>query len=111
MSPAPIIKIGSLRHRVTIQEATETRGTDGAVVQTWGTFATVYAEIVPLNGSEDYVAQGLNASVVYRITTRYVPDVVPKMQIVWGEREFDIVSVRNLDERNRWLVMNCTESV
>jgi len=109
--PAPTIKIGQLRHRVTIQRVTETRGTDGSVVQAWSTFANARAEIVPLSGSEDYVAQGLSASVVHRITTRYVTGVVPKMRIVWGDRTFEINSVRNIDERGRWLVMNCVEAV
>jgi len=42
---------------------------------------------------------------------RYVSGIVPKMRIVWGERIFDIQSVRSLDERGQWLVMNCTEEV
>ena len=100
-----------MRHRVTIQEATETRASDGSVTQAWSTFAVVYAEIVPLSGSEDYVAQGLNAATVYRISTRYVEGVVPKMRIIWGDREFEIIGVRNLDERNRFLVMDCQEAV
>jgi SPP1 family predicted phage head-tail adaptor len=109
--PAPEISIGQLRHRITIQRATETSAEDASVVQTWSTFANLYAEIVPLNGSESYVAQGINASVVYRITTRYIAGVVPKMRILWGDRVFEIAGVRNIDSRGRWLVMNCEESV
>jgi SPP1 family predicted phage head-tail adaptor len=103
--------IGKLRHRITIQQATETRGADGSVVQTWATYCTGYAEIVPLSGSEDYIAQGLNASVVHRVTIRYRSGIVPKMQVLWGARTLEIVNVRNLDERGKWLVMNCEESV
>jgi SPP1 family predicted phage head-tail adaptor len=103
--------IGSLRHRIQIQQATETRATDGSISQAWSNFAAARAEIVPLNGSESYVAQGLSAGVHHRITTRYIPGVVPKMRVLWGDREFDIVTVRNIDERNRWLVMQCEESV
>jgi SPP1 family predicted phage head-tail adaptor len=100
-----------MRHRVQIQQATETRSTDGSVVQAWSNFAAAHAEIVPLSGSEDYVAQGLSASVVYRITTRHISGVVPKMRILWGSRVFEIENVRNIDERGRWLVMNCEEAV
>lgn len=111
MTQAGKTPIGALRHRVTIQRATETRGSDGSVVQAWSTYCTGRAEIVPLNGSEDYVAQGLSASVVYRITMRYRSGVVPKMRVLWGERVFEVASVRNIDERRRWMVMNCEESV
>jgi SPP1 family predicted phage head-tail adaptor len=113
-SPARFISrtsIGSLCHHITIQQATETQGADGSVIQTWANYCTAYAEIVPLSGSEDYVAQGLSASVIYRITIRYRAGIVPKMCIVWGSREFDIISVRTIDERGRWLVMQCEEDV
>ena len=104
-----IAEIGAFRHKITIQQATETQGDDGAVVQAWATFATPYAEIVPLSGSENYVAQGITASVAYRITCRYVSGVIPKMRILWGSRDFLIYAVRNLDEQNRFLVMTCEE--
>lgn len=109
--PAPTIDIGSLRHRVTIQQATETQASDGSVVRTWATYHTGQAEIVPLNGSESYVAQGLSAGIVHRITMRYRSGVVPKMRVIWGDRVFEIITARNIDERGRWLVMNCEESV
>jgi SPP1 family predicted phage head-tail adaptor len=109
--PAPAIKIGQLRHRVAIQHVTETRDDDGSVVQVWATLCHPRAEIVPLNGSEDFVAQGLSASIIHRITIRFREGITPKMKIVWGDREFEIVTARNLDERGRWLVMNCEEAV
>lgn len=102
---------GALRHSIVIQSTTQTRGSDGSVVDAWGTYATAWAEIVPLQGSEDYIAQGLNASVVHRVAMRYISGIVPKMRVLWGTRTLEIVTVRNLDERGKWLVMNCEESV
>lgn len=107
-------RLGDMRHLVEIQKSHEYCNSDGSIAATWETLAYVWAEIVPLSGSEDYVAQGLSASVVYRISTRYfkaLESIVPKMQIVYGDRTFEIVAVRNLDERDRWLVMNCQENV
>jgi SPP1 family predicted phage head-tail adaptor len=101
--------IGAMRHFVEIQQAMEARDSDGSVTTTWEAYANEYAEIVPLSGSEDYIAQGISASVVYRISMRYVAGVVPKMRIAWNDRTFEIHTVRSLDERDRWLVMNCQE--
>jgi SPP1 family predicted phage head-tail adaptor len=100
---------GALRHKVIIQVDTETIAADRSLTHSWGTFATVYAEIVPISANESYVAQGVTGSVAYRITCRYVASVVPKMRILWGTRVFEIYGVRNLDERNRYLVMTCEE--
>jgi SPP1 family predicted phage head-tail adaptor len=107
MKGAP--SIGAMRHQVVIQKTTQNTGADGHVTDAWSTHVTVWAEVVPLSGSETYVAQGITASVVYRISCRYVSGVVPKMRVLWGSRVFEIGSVRNLDERNRFLVMNCQE--
>lgn len=107
MKGAP--SIGALRHSAVIQKTTQDVSTDGHVVDAWTTHAPIRAEIVPLSGSETYVAQGITASVVYRISCRYVSGVTPKMRVLWGSRVFEIGSVRNLDERNRFLVMNCQE--
>ena len=43
---------GRLRERVTIQQATATRNRIGETVQTWGTFAEVWASVEGLSGRE-----------------------------------------------------------
>jgi len=101
--------IGQLRQRVIIQKTTQTIASDGQVTDSWSTYKTVDAEIVPLSGSEDYKAQGVTASVAYRITCRHVSGVTPKMRILWGARVFEIYAARNIDEQNRFLVMTCEE--
>ena len=104
-----IPEVGAMRNRITIQQTTQTQDTDGSVIDTWSTFASPYAEIVPISGSEDYIAQGITASVVYRVTCRYISGVVPKMRISYGDRVLLIYSVRNIDEKNKYLVMSCGE--
>ncbi len=100
-----------LREKVIIRSMTETRGADGSVIETPATFATVWARIIPLSGNENFVAQGIDASVVYDIWTRYIAGVTPQMNILWGSRTLTIQSVRNYDERRRWLVIAATEFV
>jgi SPP1 family predicted phage head-tail adaptor len=98
-----------LRHRITVQSMTDTQDTDGSVSETASTFRTAWARIVPLKGSEDYVAQGIAASVVYEMWIRYIPNVTPKMRVLWGERTFEVDSVRNYDSLNKWLILTCEE--
>ena len=101
-----------LRHLITIQTMTDSVATgSGAVTEVATTFAKVYAEVTPLAGSEDYVAQGISASVVYRFRIRYLKGVTPKMQVSYDDRTFTIASVRNVDSLNRWMTLECTEDV
>ena len=47
--------------------------------------------------------------VSHEIALRYLPGVVPAMRFRDDARVFHIVSVINVDERNRWLKCLCEE--
>jgi hypothetical protein len=42
---------------------------------------------------------------------RYIAGLLPTMKIAWGAREFEIVSVLDVREMRRELVLMCTEDV
>lgn len=47
------MRIGALRHRLTLETAVDTQDqTTGEPVRTWSTLATVWAEIAPIKGRE-----------------------------------------------------------
>jgi SPP1 family predicted phage head-tail adaptor len=104
------VRIGRLRHRIAIERVTETRDTDGSVIETWSTYATVQASIDPLSGREYFAAQSVQADLTHRIVMRYLSGIVPKMRVKYGSRIFDILSVINVSERNGELQLMCRES-
>jgi SPP1 family predicted phage head-tail adaptor len=104
------VRIGKLRHRITIERVTETRDTDGSVIETWSTYVTVQASIEPISGREYFAAQSTQADATHRISLRYLSGIVPKMRVKFGSRIFDILSIINVDERNRELQLMCRES-
>lgn len=102
------MRAGELRHRITIQRATETQDAFGAVVQTWSTFATLWAGVEALSGREFFAAQQVNAQVSHRIRIRYLSGVTPKMRVVFGSRTFNIEVVMD-DGRRRELQLLVSE--
>jgi SPP1 family predicted phage head-tail adaptor len=104
-------KLEDLRHRIAIQKNTPAKSGagDGSKADHWSTYKVVFAEIIPVSGNENYVAQGIQSSVAYRITCHYFPGVNPQMRILWGTRVFEIYAARNLNEQNKFLVMTCEE--
>lgn len=76
---------------------------------TWRTIDTVSAEIVPIGGGESFDQDRVIARLRHRITLRYRKDVTPRMRFRSGGRIFDILAVRNIDERGQWLVCECEE--
>ncbi len=103
------MKAGKLRHRITIQEASERQDSTGAVVNTWVDRATIWAAVEPLSGRELVAAQALNAETSTRIRTRYWAGITPKMRASWGDHIYDILSVVELESAQRELHLMCKE--
>lgn len=82
--------IGKLNKRVTIQLNTPTQDANGETVDSWATFATVWAEIKDLNGREFLAAAATNNAVQTKITIRYIAGVLPSMRVVHGADTYNI---------------------
>jgi len=107
----PTVDAGTLKDRVTIQSVTETRSSSGQVNETWGTFATRWASVEPLQGREFFESQQVNADVTTRVRLRYLEGVTPKMRVLYKTRTFNITSVVNVEERSIETQLLCTEDV
>lgn len=106
------MRLGPLRHRVKIQQRTESpSATTGALTPTWAdiTDPDMWAAIEPLKGREYHEARARNSEVDTRIRTRHRTGINAKMRVAFGSRTFDIQSVINVDERNRELHLMCKE--
>jgi SPP1 family predicted phage head-tail adaptor len=105
------MRSGPLRHWVTIRTYTKSRDAYGAEVETWADFATTWASVEPLIGREYMAAKQISAEVSHKIRMRYIAGLLPTMKIAWGAREFEIVSILNVAERNNEVVIMATEDV
>ncbi len=106
-----MMRAGPLRCRITIEAPVETQGSDGAILTMWDTFTTAWASIEPLIGKEYFAQQREQATVSHKIRMRYQPGITHKMRIAWGTRVYEIESVLNVGERNREIVLMCSEAI
>jgi SPP1 family predicted phage head-tail adaptor len=97
------MQAGKLRHRVIIQEPVQTANAMDELVTTWATFATVWADIQPDSGNQNYQAKQINAEAQGRIKIRYRTDILPTMRVLYGERIFTILSIIQPREDKREL--------
>lgn len=104
---------GRLRHRVRIEMLAESQASNGAVSESWVTFAdNVPAAIEPLSAREFIAAQQAQSEVTARIVIRYRPGVTAKMRIVHGGRVYNIAGVLPDKESGReYLTMPVSEGV
>jgi SPP1 family predicted phage head-tail adaptor len=103
------MRIGQLRHRLTIQVAGLRTDDTGAPDQAWSDVTTVFGRINPLTGRELTDAQAHDARVTHEITVRSFSGLTPKHRIKFGTRIFDVLAVLDKDERQRAMRVVCVE--
>lgn len=69
----------------------------------------VWASVEPMRGREYQEAQRIRPELSYKITTRYHKELTSDMFIQYQEREFQIISVINVKEKNEMLEIICIE--
>ena len=105
------MRAGRLRHRLKLQEATETRDGHGGITRGWVTYSVRWASVEPLRGQELFAAQQINAEITHRVRLRYCDDLTASHRLVFGSRSLNILSILNPEERNRELEVMCKEAV
>jgi SPP1 family predicted phage head-tail adaptor len=103
-----------LMHKVTIQQATDTLDSAGEPIQTWATYATRSAEVMPMGGRETFRLQQYYADATAVIRLRYdslTKAITPEMRVSFDSRIFNIESMINVDELNREIKLVCKENV
>lgn len=77
----------------------------------WGPVAEVWASVKPLSGREAMLAQQLQPDVTHAVRLRYRAGVGPECRLVLKGRKLNVVSVLNVEERDRSLELLCIEQV
>ncbi|MFT6496253.1 MAG: SPP1 family predicted phage head-tail adaptor [Cycloclasticus pugetii] len=105
------MRAGRLRHKVEIQQATESQDSTGAIVETWATFLTLRASYEPKTAKESYQSSQEFAQSSAMFRTRYRSGVTTKMRLLFDNRLFDIEGVVDMYGRGREMQILCTENV
>lgn len=103
------MNIGSLNHRIEIQQESRVSDGMGGATKTWATIHTVSARVEPLQGREFFAAQQTQSSVTHKVTIWYQPGITSRNRIMFGSRIFDITSVINPGEQNISILIMCVE--
>jgi len=105
------MRSGRLRHRLWLKKPTHANSTAGTITTTWGTVAVLWGSIEPLRGQEFYDSALINAEISSRIVIRYTADIEPDYRFVFETRTFKIISVIDVDEKNKEMQLMVKEEV
>ena len=102
-------RIGELDRRIVVQRATIALNAFNEPIETWATYATLWAKRMDASASETYRAQEVGAEITVRFTVRWnsVTSLInPKDRITFNSKTYNITAVRDV-ERNRWREIDC----
>lgn len=100
---------GKLRHKIIIEQATESQNSYGEVINTWATFTTRRASISNLRGGESLKSNQVSSEASILFVLRTLSGVTTKMRVSYDSRLFDIVYVDNGNETQKETRLECTE--
>ena len=100
-----------LRHRITFLKPVTSEETDELNAHNiqYTDFKTVWASVAPMTGKEYAESQKLRSETTYNIIVRYRHGITADMKIRYKNKEFNIVSVLNVGERNEILKIIAVE--
>lgn len=98
------MRIGDLNKIVDIQAPSYASDSMGGQVVTWVTLATaIPAAIWPVSAVESIKTMGMILTISHRVKMRYRANMKASYRLKFGDRYFNIVSIINPNEANRWL--------
>lgn len=103
------MRSGLLRHQVDIQSMTSTSDGMGGWTEEWATLSTVRAAIWPKRMVEQVEGEKRTANITHQVRVRYLDGIDEVCRVVFGGRIFEVISVINPEERNKYLDLMCEE--
>lgn len=101
--------IGKMRYPLQLQTASYTADSGGGSATTWTTTATIYGDINPVRAEEKYRQGQVQESVTHEVYVRYRAGLTTANRLVYDNRTFNVKGVINVDERKRFMKLNCQE--
>jgi len=103
------VESGKLRHHITFQKLVPTVDAYGGPAEVYEDYYECAASVTPGKSRVFMESQKHNAELTHEIRIRYKPWLLPTMRVKFGTRYFDIEPPRNLDERNREMLILAKE--
>ena len=108
------MRIGPMRHRVTIQSFTVSQDAHGEEIKSWANIATnpiVWADVQVAPAGERFLgsAEQVQATVSLKVKIRFRTDITVQMRLVEGSRYLYIENVYDPMGNYRELILMCRE--
>lgn len=106
-----MLRIGSLRQRITFQQLDKISDGQGGYTSSWTSVLTVWALIESVGGNERMFAGKLQDDYDKKIIIRNLSSIDTTMRVLFEGRYFQIHSIEREEERRWWTIIKAKEGV
>jgi SPP1 family predicted phage head-tail adaptor len=106
--------VGKLRNKITIQNTDLSADTYGGYTTSRSSYITAYAQITPKTGKQifsDTTGERIQNPQEFEFTIRYRSGLTTSMRILFGSRTFNIKSIHNDNDYDKYIKILATENV
>lgn len=100
------MRIGQLDQRIELEHIVQAPDGGGGYVESWVSYAHVWANVRPMSGRERFQAQQTQAAADYRFTIRYRDDVTEADRIRWRGKTYNIRFIADAGPREPYLAID-----
>jgi len=102
-----------LNRRIVIEALTQTKDTQGGMVDSWAVAFTVWAKIMNLSGNERTLTThgGDVPEARTEFTVRYNSGITAKHRINYAGKLYNIKHVNDFNEQHRFIILTCDTGV
>ena len=101
---------GKLRNYIEIQQKIMVEDENLEWIESWPTFTSCWAEILPLVGREYWASRQTVSEVTGKIRMRYLTGVKTTMKVKDGLKSYDIEAVIDVENRHEELILLVKEN-
>ena len=105
------MRVGSLNKKIVFQENSSTKNGFGEETSSKIDVVITWASIQTISGKEQYLSNQNYATLSHKIRCRYSNKINQKQTIKYKDREFKILAVLNIFEKNKELEILVEEVV
>lgn len=95
------MRAGALDRFIEIQRVVETQDDAGGLVHTWSRLMTTWARVESVSAVEHFAADRDVGTRVRVFVIRHYSDITHKDRIVYEDRNYDILSLEDVEGRGR----------
>lgn len=100
---------GRLKTELRVERAVTVEDGAGGHSETWEEWAVLFGQVEPMTASSYFGAGQAHENVTHRVIVRFRDGVKSGMRFVSNGRYLSIMTVRDLDERGRYLLCQVKE--